>query len=142
MAEVKRHDAGGDILISGETHEDVEAALQDLVSRGARVITRPSLVGRAWVAACSPPPAPKDIDSTTTLDLAKIAAAQKKKRPEAALCRVEEMGLKRVVTGPTRDAVDARVAELVEEGAELVSPSEESYGSWIAVCDTIPGSTT
>lgn len=136
MAEVKRLDAGGDILISGEAREDVDAALQDLLGRGARVITPLSQVGRAWVAACSQPPKANAIDTTSTLDLAQILAAQKKRHPEAALCAVEEVGLKRIVTGPTRDAVEARLAELLADGAELVSGTEESFGSWIAVCDT------
>jgi hypothetical protein len=139
MAEVKRLDAGGDILISGDSREDVEAALQDLLARGASVITPLTQVGRSWVAACSPPPQAEDIDRTSTLDLRDIQAAQRKRRPEAALCQVEEAGLKRIVTGPTHDAVHARLAELLEGGAKLVSAPEESFGSWIAVCDTGPG---
>lgn len=133
MAEVKRLDAGGDILISGGTREEVEAALQELLAGGARLITPASQVGRMWVAACAPR---SHIDDTSTLYFSQIAAAQRQRRPEAALCGVEEVGLKRIVTGPSREAVDARTAELVAEGAEIVSGPEESYGSWIAVCDT------
>ena len=137
MAEVKHLDAGGDVMISGDTREEVEAALQELLARGARLITPVTLVGRSWVAACAPR---AQLDDTTTLDLAKVAAAQKRqRRPEAALCRVEEMGLKRIITGPTREAVEARVDELLAEGAQLVSAAEESYGSWVAVCDTAKG---
>ncbi len=137
MGEVKRLDTGdGDILISGATPEDVEAALQDLVRRGATVITPLSQVGRSWVAACSPPPKTRDIDRTSTLDLRAIQAAQRRLRPEAMLCQVEEAGLKRIVTGPTHDAVHAKLSELIEAGATLVSLPEESFGSWIAVCDT------
>ena len=139
MAEVKRLDTGGgDILLSGETRDDVDAVLQELVGRGAKVITPLGLVGRKWVAACTPPPKAADIDRTSTLDLSQIQAAIRQRRPEAALCRVDEMGLKRIVTGPTHDAVHARLAELLEEGATLVSPVKEEFGSWIAVCDTGP----
>jgi predicted enzyme related to lactoylglutathione lyase len=140
MAEVKRLDTGGDdIMISGQTREDVEAALQDLVDRGGKVITPLSQVGRTWVAACSAPPKVEDIDRTSTLDLRQIEAAQRKRRPEAALCQVEEAGLKRIITGPSYDAVHAKLAELLEAGASLVSHPEESFGSWIAVCDTGAG---
>jgi len=132
----KRLEPGGDILISGEAREDVDAALQDLLGRGARIITPLSQVGRTWVAACSQPPEANAIDTTSTLGLAQILAAQKMRNPQAALCAVEEVGLKRVVTGPTRDAVEARLAELLAEGAQLVSGTEESFGSWVAVCDT------
>src|SRR3954465_15381653 len=143
MAEVKRLDTGGgDILISGESPEDVDAALQDLLARGAKVITPLSRVGKTWVAACSPAPKIEDIDRTSTLDLRDIQAAQRARRPEAALCHVEEAGLKRIITGPTHDAVHARLAEMIEQGATLVSQPEESFGSWIAVCDTGPGGPT
>lgn len=137
MAEVRRHDAGGDILISGETSGDVQNALDELVARGARVITPLSRVGATWVAACSAP-TKEDIDRSTTLDLSKVQALQKlrARHPQAALCTVDELGLKRVVSGPTRDAVQARLDELVAEGAELVSAPEESFGAWVGVCDT------
>lgn len=137
MAQVKHLDTGGDILISGDSREEVEAALRDLVARGAQVITPLSLVGRSWVAACTPPPELHEADRTSTLDLRELqAAAQRERHPEAALCRVEEMGLKRVVTGPTYDAVHARLAELLAEGCTLVSDVQEDFGSWIAICDT------
>ena len=96
MAEVKRLDAGGDILISGETREEVDAALKDLVSRGADVVTPLSLVGRSWVAACTQPTNASELDRTSTLDLRDIQAAMRKRRPEAALCQVEEAGLKQI----------------------------------------------
>jgi hypothetical protein len=34
--------------------------------------------------------------------------------------------------------VHARLAELIEDGATLVSDVQEDFGSWIAVCDTGP----
>lgn len=136
MAEVKRLDAGGDILISGETAEEVVAVLNDLVARGAKVVTPLTQVGKTWVAACTPPEKVQEADRTSTLDLRDIQAAMRKRRPEAALCEVEEAGLKRIITGPSFDAVHARLAELLEGGATLVAPPEESFGSWIAVCDT------
>lgn len=133
---IKRLDAGGDILLSGETREEVDAALKELVGRGADVITPLSLVGRSWVAACTQPLKPKDVDRTSTLDLRELQAAQRKERPLAALCTVEQVGYKLIVTGPSHDAVYARVQELLEQGATLVSDAEESGGAWVAVFDT------
>ena len=136
MAEVKRLDAGGDILISGDCREDVQAALQDLLARGANIITPLTQVGRSWVAACSPPPKAEDVDRTSTLNLRDIQAAQRKRSPHAAQCHVEAAGLKRIVTGPTHEAVYARLMELLEDGATIVTNPEETFGGWIAVCDT------
>jgi predicted enzyme related to lactoylglutathione lyase len=137
MAEVKLLDAGGDILLSSEDREAVDAALQDLLGRGAKVISPLTPVGHRWIAVCTTPPKVHAADRTSTFDLREIRAAQR--RPGASLCRVEEAGLKRIITGPSRDAVDARLAELLEQGATLVSQPEESFGSWIAVCDTPEG---
>ena len=133
---VKLLDAGSDILLSGETREEVDAALKELVGRGADVITPLSQVGRSWVAACTQPLKPEEVDRTSTLDLRELQAAQRERRPLAALCQVEQVGFKLIVTGPTHDAVYARVQELLEEGATLVSDAEESDGAWIAVFDT------
>ena len=48
---LKKLDAGGDIMLRGESREEVDEALQDLLGRGARLITPVSQVGSAWVAA-------------------------------------------------------------------------------------------
>ena len=136
MAEVKRLDAGGDILISGETAEDVQAALDDLLARGAKVVTPLGRVGKAWVAACTPAAQASAIDRTSTLDLRDIQAALRARRAGAELCQVEEAGLKRIITGPTHEAVYARLMELLEAGATVVTDPEEGFGGWIAVCDT------
>ena len=81
---VKRLDAGGDILLSGETREEVDAALKELVGRGADVITPLSQVGKTWVAACTQPLQPKEVDRTSSLDLREIQAAQRKATGERA----------------------------------------------------------
>jgi len=135
MAEVKRLDAGGTILISGESAEDVDATLQDLLARGATIITPLSKIGSRWVAACSQAPTVHDSDRTTTLNLRDVVA-KAKRLSDASLCRVEEAGLKRIITGPTAEAVRARLADFLEGGCTLVSDVEESFGSWMAVCDT------
>jgi len=132
---VKRLDAGGDILLSGETREEVDAALKELIGRGADVISPLSQVGRSWVAACTQPLNPREVDRTSSLDLRELQAAQRERRPEAALCQVEQVGFKLIVTGPSHSAVYARVQELLHEGATLVSDAEESGGTWIAVFD-------
>jgi hypothetical protein len=133
---VKRLDAGGDILLSGEIREEVDAALKELVARGADVITPLSQVGKTWVAACSQPLNPEEMDRTSTLDLRELQAAQRKRRPLAGLCQVEKVGFKLIVTGPSHEAVYARVQELLEEGAMLVSDAEDQGGTWVAVFDT------
>jgi hypothetical protein len=137
---VKVLDAGGDILLSGSDPAEVEAVLQQHVARGATVITPLSQVGKKWVAACKP--AVDAVDRTSTLDLAELlraqarAAAPPPTEPESdATCTVEKMGYKRLITGPTRDAVQAKTQAFINFGAGLVGEIEEMDGQWVALCD-------
>jgi hypothetical protein len=45
--------------------------------------------------------------------------------------------MKSIVTGPTREAVDAKVRELVEFGARLDQEPELIDGVWTAVLDDV-----
>jgi adenylate/guanylate cyclase family protein len=105
-------DAGSNLMISGGTRAIVQAALDRLVAQGAQVVAPPSQAGAKWYAACSHP-----------------GSAQFE-------CTVEKIGLKRLITGPTRQAVADKVADLTAFGAKLVGEIEEIDGKWTAVCDT------
>jgi hypothetical protein len=48
---------------------------------------------------------------------------------------VKKLGMKTLVTAPTREAVDAKVAELVEFGARLEQEIEQIDGVWTALLD-------
>jgi hypothetical protein len=111
-APVKIADTGTALMISGSSRAGVEAAVRDLVAKGATALTAPSQVGAKWYASCSHP-------GTKQFE-----------------CRVEHVGLKRVITGPTREAVADKVADLTSFGAKLVGEIEEVDGRWTAVCDT------
>jgi len=50
--------------------------------------------------------------------------------------KVSSSRLMRIITGPTREAVDEKVRDLVQFGAVLVSDIELNDGVWTAVCDT------
>ena len=56
-------------------------------------------------------------------------------RRRAVRVNVEKLGMKTVVTAPTREAVDAKVAELVEFGARIEQEIEQIDGVWTAVLD-------
>ena len=134
--ELKILDAGANILFSGSSYGEVEAALARYVDGGSKVITPTSQVGRAWVAACTVPKA--RLDDSQTLRLAEFKLpAEPKPPPEPTYgCRVEEAGLKRVVYGPSEAAVQLRIEQLIRKGAVLVTEPEEAFGEWVAVCDT------
>ncbi|MDH5537463.1 MAG: adenylate/guanylate cyclase domain-containing protein [Betaproteobacteria bacterium] len=107
----KVFDAGESLIISGAGKAGVEAALNQLLAKGARLVSPPTRVHNKWMATCEHPPA-------------------------ASRVQVTELGLKRLVTGHTREAVSEKVEELLRVGAVLVSDLECTNGVWTAVCET------
>jgi class 3 adenylate cyclase len=105
-------DAGPHYLVSGYDRVNVAKALDTLAARGARVISPITQVGDKWIASCEHPDA------------------------RLAECRVAELGYTRIVTGPTRRAVSAKVDELMQQGARLVGEIEQTDDGWTAVCDS------
>jgi hypothetical protein len=53
----------------------------------------------------------------------------------AVQAEVQELGFKRLITGPTREAVRLKVEDLLERGAVLVQDAELVDGVWTAVCE-------
>ena len=107
-------DAGSHYMVSGYSEESVRDAAQKLIAGGGKLIAPLSQMGRKWLASVSNP----------KLDI------------EA---KVEELGFKRVVTGPTREAVQLAVQDLVERGSTLVQEPELAEGVWTAVCEKTGG---
>ena len=109
-APVHVSDAGSHFIVSGATRESVEAELERLGAEGAKLLSAPALVGAKWIAACE-------------------------NRRRAVRVNVEEFGLKTLVSGATREAVEAKVQELKEFGAAVVQEIECVDGTWTAVCE-------
>ena len=88
-------DAGTHYMVSGYSEDSVREAVQKLTAAGGKLIAPLSQMGRKWLASVSNP----------RLEI------------EA---RVEEMGFTRVITGPTKEAVQLKVEDLLERGSTLV----------------------
>jgi hypothetical protein len=104
-------DAGPHLIISGYDRSAVQKSLDEIAAKGARIISPISRVGDKWMASCEHP----DVRMSE--------------------CKVEKFGLTVVVTGPTRQAVERKVEELVELGARLRGAIEQDGDTWSAVCD-------
>jgi hypothetical protein len=104
-------DTGAALMISGG-RAAVEIALREFVAKGSTALSVPSQVGARWYATCTHP------------------------GQSQVECKVENVGFKRVITGPSRQIVTAKVADMVSFGAKLVGEIEEIDGRWTAVCDT------
>lgn len=108
-APARMFDAGSHLVISGYGKAGVEQVLDELASRGARVISRVEAIGNKWVATCE--------------------------HPDAAACKVEEFGFARLVTGPTRELVAAKIGELISYGGVQVGEIEQNDDLWTGMCD-------
>ncbi len=106
-------DAGSHFLVSGPTRESVEAELARHAAEDAELVTPPAQIGATWMATFA-------------------------NRRRAVRVNVEKLGMKTVVTATTREAVEARVAELMELGARIDQPLEEIDGVWTVVLDDAP----
>ncbi len=102
-------DAGVNLIVSGYSKATVEKAIADLGA--VKLISPVSQVGDKWVATCEHP---------------QVAVSD---------CKVEELGYTRIVTGPSREAVSAKVEQLRNMGAILIGDIEFIGGKWTAVCE-------
>ncbi len=109
---VRVSDAGSHFIVSGSTRESVAAALERLAADGAKVLAEPTQVGARWMATCE-------------------------NRRATMRVIVEQFGLKTVVSGPTREAVEAKLRELLQYGARLDRELECVDGVWSAVCESV-----
>lgn len=105
------HSTGTQYIVSGPTLHSVQAALDELAQSGSRVLSPITKIGNKWMATCDQPNA------------------------DMAACRVEALGLMRIVTGPTREGVSAKLEELLGKGARLVREAELAQGVWTGVCE-------
>ena len=135
---------GGKVMLSGDDRAEVDAALRRYVVQGSKVIAVAAQVGRSWVAACIPPAKVERLDDTQTLGLSDLSGepAGEAGIEDDELCRVESVGFKRIITGPTRVVVAAKVDELKHFGAAQIGEVEEVEGVWTAMVDTAGAQST
>jgi len=103
-------DAGTHFIVSGYSQAAVQEAIKKLAAQGGKLLSPLTQVGSKWVASVDNP---------------KLAVK----------ATVEEFGFKHVVSGPTLEAVQLKLHDLLERGAVLVQEAELADGVWTAVCE-------
>ena len=136
-SDVKILDAGEKFVLSGAQPKEVEKTLQSFLKRGSKLITPVSKVGNRWAAACTVPPTTKSLDETQTLSLQAVANAVADGEPDEPDdgCRIEKVGFKRIVYGPSLLLVQMRLEYMKHWGAEVVGEIEEQGQEWVAIVD-------
>jgi len=102
-------DTGTHLVVSGYSEGAVIEALEKLAADGRRIAAPPARIGDKWFASVD--------------------------KPEAAGAKVEVLGLKRIISGPSRDSVEQKIKELQEYGAVVLHDAECVDGIWSAVCE-------
>jgi len=113
MDPVKVAILGTHTMVSGSDRSAVEAKVAELVSKGAKLVSKVEPLGRNFVVTLEDRTAVPDVNG----------------------CRVARLGLQIIVTGPDRAAVDKRAQQLMQEGAVLKSGPQENTNGWSAVLD-------
>jgi class 3 adenylate cyclase len=103
-------DAGTHFIVSARSQAKVQDAVKKLAAEGCQLLSPMTQVGSKWVASVGNP---------------RLTVQAK----------VETFGFKRVITGPTVEAVRLKLQDLLERGATLVQDAELADGIWTAVCE-------
>ena len=105
-------DAGTHFVVSGYSETAVREVVRQLDAEGNKLLSPVVQVGSKWLASVSNP----------------------KLKEEA---KVQELGFKRIVTGPTKESVQVKLQDLVDRGSTVVQPPELADGLWTAVCERL-----
>jgi len=103
-------DAGTHFIVSARSQARLQDAVKKLAAEGCQLLSAMTQVGSKWVASVGNP---------------RLTVQAK----------VETFGFKRVITGPTVEAVRLKLQDLLERGATLVQDAELADGVWTAVCE-------
>jgi hypothetical protein len=103
-------DAGTHFIVSAYSRARVQEAVKKLAEQGCKLLSPMTQVGSKWVASVDNPRL-------------------------AVQATVQELGFKHVVSGPTLEAVQLKLQDLLERGALLVQEPELADGVWTAVCE-------
>ena len=103
-------DAGTHFIVSARSQAKLQDAVKKLAAEGCQLLSPMAQVGSKWVASVGNP---------------RLTVQAK----------VESFGFKRVITGPTIEAVRLKLQDLIERGATLVQDAELADGVWTAVCE-------
>jgi len=103
-------DAGTHYIVSARSQARVHEVIKKFAAQGGQLLSPMTQVGSKWVASVGNP---------------KLTVQAK----------VETLGFKRVITGPTLEAVRLKLEDLLERGAVLVQDAELNDGVWTAVCE-------
>lgn len=128
MEGVNISDAGMSLVITARERAAVEAAVVELVARGARVIAPPAQLGSKWVASCEKPAGGggEALGEDATRKVAGNALLQGVK--------ITSTGGNLMITGADKPTVHAALAELVKRGARAISEPVPLGKNWVATC--------
>jgi len=129
---VKITDTGEGLLITGPTQAAVDEALKELLSRGSKATSSATQLGSKWLASCThPAPAPES-GNPAPVDVAAIA-----QRVALRSVSISDAGSHLIVTGESRESVQAALLELSKTGAEPTLEITQVGRKWMGRCENL-----
>jgi len=130
MAGARVSDTGSNLLVTGPAEELVNAVLQELVSRGASIVARPSRLGSSWTASCTKPVGYQDGTLPTAYNVGEAT-----QNAVLRSVKINEAGNHLIISGKSAEAVQAALADLRKQGAGNFSAIGRNGDLWIASCE-------
>lgn len=127
-------DTGDNLLITGPDEAQVNAALQKLISRGAKTLGLPHQLGTNWAASCTKPA--NFYSEPAALALGEPHIPNQNVFEEINLA---DTGKHLIISGKTKQAVQSALDELQKLGARNISSITQVGSNWIATCQDPPG---
>lgn len=129
---VKITDTGESLLITGPSKAAVDDALKELLSRGSKPTSPATPLGSKWLASCTYPDPTPGSGNPAFVDVADIA-----RRTALKSVSISDAGSHLIVTGESREAVQAALFELSKTGAEPTLEVSQVGRKWIGRCENL-----
>ena len=130
MSNAKILDTGSNLLVTAPAEELVAAVLQEMVTRGATIVARPSRLGSNWTASCTKPVGYQDGTLPTAYNVGEASL-----KAILQTVRIHEAGNHLVISGKSKHSVQTAIDELQKRGAKSLSSVAQNGHLWIASCE-------
>jgi hypothetical protein len=130
MANAKILDTGSNLLITAPAEELVNAILEEMISRGASIVARPSRLGSNWTASCTKPIGFQDETLPSAYNVGEAT-----KNGVLQTVKIHEAGNHLIISGKSKQSVQAAIDELQKLGTKSLSSVALNGDIWIASCE-------
>ena len=127
-------DAGDKLLVTSPDETQLNAAMQKLISRGARSLGLPHQVGSNWATSCTKP-----ADFYTEPVSLALGDHHVPNQSVFEAVILSDTGKQVIISGKAKQAVQLALDELRHLGARNISSIAQVGSNWLATCEDPSG---